>query len=103
MATEPKSSHTRADSAIDGIDSLSKTFATAQNFCTAVSSFASENGVQALNDLLQLLPRRENEIKAKEDTIRDLKANSAAQDNKAYTRHQLSDFEDRYDLWADLP
>jgi chromosome segregation ATPase len=103
MATDPKANHTRADSAIDGIDSIPKTFATAQSFCTAVSSFASQGGVQAITELLQLLPQREKEIKVKEDTIRDLNAKSASEKDShdAYTRKLLSDYEDRYDEWRD--
>jgi chromosome segregation ATPase len=103
MATNPKVTHTRADSAIDGVDSIPKTFATAQSFCTAVSSFASQNGVQAITELLQLLPQREMEIKVKDDTIRDLDAKSATEkdSHNAYTRKLLSDFEDRYDEWND--
>jgi chromosome segregation ATPase len=103
MATDSKANHTRADSAIDGIDSIPKTFATAQSFCTAVSSFASQGGVQAITELLQLLPQREKEIKVKEDTIRDLNAKSATEKDShvAYTRKLLSDYEDRYDEWRD--
>jgi chromosome segregation ATPase len=103
MAANPKATHTRADSAIDGIDSIPKTFATAQSFCTAVSSFASHNGVQAITELLQLLPQREKEIRIKDDTIRDLNAKSATEkdSHSAYTRKLLSDFEDRYEDWTD--
>lgn len=103
MATGPKSGHVRADSGIDGLDPMSKTLATAQNFCTAVSLFASENGVQALTELLELLPRRENEIKLRDDMIRDLNAGSGAleKSHSIYTQKQLSVFEDRYEDWSE--
>lgn len=101
MTAEPKSGHTRADSAVDGVDSISKTLTTAQSFCAAVSSFTSENGFQALTELLKLLPQRETEIKERDDTIQDLNAKLATQEKShgAYTRKQLSDFENRYDEW----
>jgi chromosome segregation ATPase len=101
MAAEPTLGHPRTDSGVGGIDSISKTIFTAQSFCTAVSSFASDNGFQALNELLNLLPQLKDEIQARDGTIRDLEAKLAAQEksHSDYTREQLLGFEDRYDEW----
>lgn len=101
MAAESKSVHTRVDSGVDGINSTFRTLTTAQSFCAAVSSFTSENGFQALTELIKLLPQQENEIKERDDMIRELNAKLTAQEEfySAYNRKQLEGFEDRYDEW----
>lgn len=103
MAGEPRSGHARADSAIDGIDPITKTLVTAQDFCAAVSSLASHDGFKVLTEVLDLLPQREKDIKTRDDTIRHLEDNLAAQEksHKARTQQQISDFEDRFQNWIE--
>lgn len=103
MAGEPISGHARADSAIDGIDPVTKTLVTARDFCTAVSSLATEDGFKVLVEVLDLLPQREKDIKTRDDTIRRLEDKLAAQEksHKARTQQQISDFEDRFQNWFD--
>jgi chromosome segregation ATPase len=102
MALNTAPSRVRADSAVDGIDSISKTFMTAQSFCTAVSLFASENGVQDLTKLLELLPRRDSDIKSRDATILDLQAklDTREKSHNTDTQTQMSNFENRYAVWS---
>ena len=61
MAKEPSLGHARADSAMNEIDPTTKTIITAQDFCSAVSSFASHDSFKALTEVLDLLPQREDQ------------------------------------------
>lgn len=102
MTTPPKPVHIRADSGLGDIESFSHNVSTAQRFCAAVTTLTSEDGYQALAELLQLLPQRENEVKERDDKIRDLNARLAAQEksHEEYNQKQLSDFEHRYGKWS---
>jgi chromosome segregation ATPase len=101
MTTQSKSRHIRADSGLGDIDTFSKNLSNAQSFCAAVASLTSENGFQALTELLELLPQRDNEIKKRDNTIRDLNAQLAAQEksHNDYNEKQLLTFEHRYHGW----
>ncbi|KAF3050543.1 hypothetical protein E8E11_010564, partial [Didymella keratinophila] len=103
MDAQSPSSHKRSDSVVDGTESISDTLATAQSFCAAVSTFTSEHGYQIINELVQIAPRHELEIKQRDETIRVLGENAAAlqREHDIYTRQQLSDFEARYDEWKE--
>jgi chromosome segregation ATPase len=102
MASNPVANRVRSDSAFDDVESISKTFVTAQSFCTAVSLFASENGIQDLTKLLEVLPRRDNDIKSRDAAILDLQARLDAQEesHKTDTQKQMSNFENRYAVWS---
>ncbi|KAG9185944.1 hypothetical protein G6011_02500 [Alternaria panax] len=101
MAKEPTSGHARADSATNEIDPITKTLVTAQDFHTAVSSLASHDGFKALTEVLDLLPLRENDIKSRNDAIRDLENRLAAQNesHKEHTQKRMSEYEDRFKGW----
>jgi chromosome segregation ATPase len=103
MASQSSLNHKRTDSGVDGTDTISGTLATAQSFCTAVSSFTSEHGFQAINELVQLAPQRELEIKKRDEAIQDLNAKLVAlrKEHDVYNRQQLSNFEGRYDEWKE--
>jgi chromosome segregation ATPase len=94
MASNPNPNRERADSAIDGIDSVSKTLITAQNLRTAVSLFASDTAVQAFTELLELFSKREKDLEARERTIRDLDKELAAQtkSHEVFTKQQVATF-----------
>jgi chromosome segregation ATPase len=101
MTTESKSRHIRADSGLGDIETVSNNLSNARSFCAAVASLTSENGFQALTELLELLPQRDNEIKKRDNTIRDLNAQLAAQEKSHddYNGKQLFTFEHRYHGW----
>ncbi|KAH8634202.1 hypothetical protein IG631_09602 [Alternaria alternata] len=101
MAKQPSLGHARADSAMNEIDSTTKTIITAQDFCSAVSSFASHDSFKALTEVLDLLPQRENDIISRDNTIRALKNDLAAKNelHKGHTQQLMSDLEDRFESW----
>ncbi|CAN9466878.1 unnamed protein product [Alternaria alternata] len=101
MAKEPSLGHARADSAMNEIDPTTKTIITAQDFCSAVSSFASHDSVKALTEVLDLLPQRENDIISRDNTIRALKNELATKNelHKGHTQQLMSDLEDRFKSW----
>ncbi|RYN17590.1 hypothetical protein AA0115_g11735 [Alternaria tenuissima] len=83
------------------IDPTTKTIITAQDFCSAVSSFASHDSVKALTEVLDLLPQRENDIISRDNTIRALKNELATKNelHKGHTQQLMSDLEDRFKSW----
>jgi chromosome segregation ATPase len=100
MAAESNHNRKRVDSVIDA-EPISQTLATAQKYCSAMSLLASENGFRALSEVLELLPRRENEIRTRDETIKDLNTKLAAQEksHKAFNQKQMENFEERYSDW----
>ena len=103
MASQALSSHKRTDSAVGGTDPASNLLATAQSFCTAVTSLTSEHGYQAIDELIKSVPQREIEIKIRDETIRDLRDELATlqKDRDAFNGQQLSNFERRYEKWKE--
>jgi chromosome segregation ATPase len=101
MAAQTALVHKRADSGVDGVEPGHVTLATAQSFCKAVASLASEHGFQAINELVESAPQRELEIKIRDETIRDLRDEMEAlqRERDIFNDQQLSNFERKYESW----
>ncbi|KAF2633277.1 hypothetical protein BU25DRAFT_416521 [Macroventuria anomochaeta] len=103
MAAQSSLGHKRTDSGVGGTGLIPDTLATAESFCTAVSSLASEHGFQAINELVKLAPQRELEIRTRDETIRDLRDQLVAlqKERDVFDDQQLSNFEGRYKKWKE--
>jgi chromosome segregation ATPase len=101
MSPTPTPNRVRADSAIDGIETVPKTLVTAHNLRAAVSLFASDTGIQAFTELLNLFSQREKDMTARDKTIRDLNTKISAQKHSddAFSAKQLSMYQKEYDGW----
>jgi chromosome segregation ATPase len=101
MAAQTALGHKRADSGVNGVEPVHDTLATAQSFCAAVASLASEHGFQAINELVKSAPQRELEIKIRDGTIRDLRdeLNALQKERDVFNDQQLSNFERKYENW----
>lgn len=103
MAAQTPSSHKRTDSGVGNTGPVSDLLATAQRFCTAVTSLTSEHGFQAIDELVKSVPQRELEIKIRDETIIDLRDELATlqKDRDVFNSQQLSNFERRYEKWKE--
>ncbi|PSN60506.1 hypothetical protein BS50DRAFT_625878 [Corynespora cassiicola Philippines] len=103
MNAEPKPGRTRTDSGIEAIGSVSETLANARNFCTAVSSFTSETGFQAINNLFEVIPQQEAVIRQRDENVQELNSKLSSQQNahEIYSKKLLLEFEHRYDEWKE--
>lgn len=101
MDAKTVSSHNRKDSVVDNTDVVTKPLAIVQNFYAAFSSFTSDHGFQAMNDLAKEALQREIEIQKRDERIKDLRAKLAAQEasHDAHNHQLLSVYESRYSEW----
>lgn len=103
MAENSSSSHKRTDSGIGDTGPTADTLAIAEKFCTALASLTSEDGFQAISKLVKSVPQRELEIKTRDKTIQDLKADLVAlqKEQDVFNGQQLSSFERKYETWRE--
>lgn len=103
MAGDSSSSHKRTDSGIGDTGPTADTLTIAEKFCTALASLTSEHGFQAISKLVKSVPQRELEIKTRDETIQDLRAELVAlqKEQDVFNGQQLSSFERKYETWRE--
>ena len=101
MAAESRPHHTRADSGVGSMNSISKTLASMQSLWEAMASLTKEDGFQELGNVIKHVPLQEDELRKRDEEIRRLNTGLAAQKQsyEAYNQTQLSHFEGRYHQW----
>ncbi|KAF2815691.1 uncharacterized protein BDZ99DRAFT_514338 [Mytilinidion resinicola] len=103
MSTAPKQTSAQAGSAINGITSISDSLRMAQDLKAAIESFASNVGFQTLSHLVDQIPQLREDIRAKDNQLKELHALLESQRDDHSTEQQkvLSIYEKRYDKYKE--